>query len=81
MTDPRPSKTGAELLALMRAHGITPRLRMIPGGTIELPSPHQAAWEAAHGGKPVPSSVMAALERRGLVVATESAHCRWWTTR
>ena len=86
MTDPRPTKTGAELLAIMRGHGISPRVRMdSPGSTIELPPPHQAAWEAAHGGRPVLSSVVAGLERRGLI---NMAHGRmaghlymWWTVK
>ena len=82
MTEPRPSKTGAELLALMHEHGIKPRLRMLPGSTIELPPPHQAAWEAAHSGKPVLASVMTALVSRGLAVGVEgeqfSMRWTWW---
>ena len=82
-TDARPTPTGAELLALMQTHGITPRVDLsMPGSTIMLPPPHQAEWEAAHGGKPVLSSVMAGLENRGLVVGYENKiagrRYRWW---
>lgn len=84
MTDPRPTKVGSELLAIMREYGIAARVRIdSPGSTIKLPPPHQAAWEAAHGGKPVLSSVVAGLERRGLVDSKEGRMMgnkyRWWT--
>lgn len=81
MTDPRPSKTGQQLLDLMRAHDIAPSLQMMPGSTIQLPGKHQAEWEAAHAGKPVLSSVVAALVVRGWLRGwTDTVNrVRWWT--
>lgn len=79
-TDARPSKTGQQLIDLMRAHDISPSLKMQPGSTIQLPAPYQSQWEAAHSGKPVLSSVVEALVVRGQLRGwtDTAARIRWW---
>ena len=55
-----------DLLDLMRK-GVVPTLRPGPAAVVKLPLPADAAWREAHGGKPVLSSTLEALVRRGLV--------------